>query len=116
MLKANSRYTAEDILKEAGIEDTDAMFGSFRVTIGGISGIVDSEHLISIPESATELEVIVGVKRYTLPLEPNEVEAAISQHAQAVLVYQGEVATEQAEELQKAKALVRAGTTAETES
>lgn len=108
MLQANTTYTAFDVLEEVKNDlveygDVSSIFGNYRVIIGGISGIVAPGHLIRFQRGSTEVEVIVGVKRFTLPLQ-QVAEHMASEFAQSVLEQEGQLATAQAEELQRAKA------------
>jgi hypothetical protein len=101
-MKNNTKYTAIEILKLAGIEKPEEKIGKMRVRIAGIAGIVKPDQLIKIQPGTTEVEVIVGQETATIPVEKNE-EAAVSDAAKATLEAKGKIATKQAEAIAKAK-------------
>jgi hypothetical protein len=63
---ANTKYTARYLVEAAGL-DPD-VFGEVAVEIGGIKGIVTADHEIRIAAGTTELEVRVGDKYATVPV------------------------------------------------
>lgn len=84
-MKANTKYTAVEILTEAGFDKPETMIGKFRVVIGGISGIVSADHLIKVIEGTKTLEVTVGVETKTIKIESENEEAEVSEGVRAVL-------------------------------
>ena len=67
---ANNKYTALEIITEAGFEAPESAFGNARIIIGGISGIVNPDHEIRVSEGTTELECIVGIESKTILIDP----------------------------------------------
>lgn len=61
MLKSNTKYTALEILTDAGIKNAEEKFGKVRVVIGGIMGIVKPYHVIGISDGTKTLEITVGI-------------------------------------------------------
>jgi hypothetical protein len=57
------KYTAKELTEIAGFEKVE--FGKIRVRIGGLRGIVSSDHLITIQEEG-ELDVLVGKEKKTI--------------------------------------------------
>lgn len=111
MITPNSKVTALEILQECGVENAEAIFGTARVRIGGISGINTATHLINIPASAKTLEVIVVNKIYDLELaegtpEDNAEVRTISTEAKKAVEEKGKKATKEAEKLQEVKQIV----------
>lgn len=112
MITPNSKLTALEVLTECGVKDAEAVFGTMRVRIGGISGINTPDHLINIPASAEVLEVIVGSDVYDLTLakgnkSDNAEIRTISEDAKAVIEERGVELTEKAEKLQEVKKIAR---------
>ena len=103
-MKANTKYTALEILTEAGIETPEEKIGSMRVRIGGISGIVKPDHLIRIPIGTKEIDIIVGQETVTIPIDSENEEIVISEGAQKAIEAKGVIATENALALAEAKA------------
>jgi hypothetical protein len=101
---ANKKYTAIEILTEAGIEKPEEKIGKMRVRIGGIAGIVKPGHIIRIPAGTKEVSVIVGQETATIPVGDDSEDAAVSEGAQKAIEAKGAEATENAEAIAKAKA------------
>ena len=81
-MKANTRYTALEILSEvAPTTPPGEVFGKTRVTIGGIAGIVKPGHVINIPSGTKEIEVIVGNEILTAKIEGDEKDHTVSEAA-----------------------------------
>ncbi len=83
-MKANGKYTALEILQEAGIENPQDVFGKMRVRIAGIAGIVKPNHLITIQSGVEKIDVIVGAEKVGLELEQSE-EKTISSEAKMAI-------------------------------
>lgn len=91
-MKNNAQYTALEVLEAVAEKfvlnekeySAEEVFGKFAVIIGGISGIVKPDHLLSIPSEAKTLQVVVGVESFELPLEENEGERERSESFQSV--------------------------------
>lgn len=62
------KYTAVDLLKEAGVTNPGSIFGKTRVVIGGVS-TGRADHVLRIPEGTKTLEVIVGDKPYSIKVK-----------------------------------------------
>ena len=103
-MKANTKYTALEILTEAGIETPEEKIGSMRVRIGGISGIVKPDHLIRIPTNTKEIDIIVGQETITVPIDSENEEIVVSEGPQAAIEAKGIIATENALAIKEAKA------------
>lgn len=103
-MKANTKYTALEILTEAGIEKPEEKIGKMRVRIGGLSGIVKPDHIIRVPSGTKEVSVLVGQETATIPVEEDSEDAAVSESAQVAIEAKGQKATENAEALAEAKA------------
>jgi hypothetical protein len=112
MITPNSKLTALEVLQECGVENAEALFGTTRVRIGGISGINTPDHLINIPASAEMVEVIVGNEIYELTLskgnkDNNKDIRTISPSAQVRLEEKGREATVKGEQLQAVKQVAK---------
>jgi hypothetical protein len=83
-MKANAKYTAKEILAEAGVENLDEVFGKLRVRIAGLRGIVSPDHVIKIPTGTKSLEVIVGNDAFDVTLDGDEKELAFSEEVRKV--------------------------------
>lgn len=57
------KYTAKELLEQAGFEDVE--FGKVRVRIGGVRGIVEPDHKIKIQRKAN-FDVMVGEEVKTI--------------------------------------------------
>ena len=90
-MKANSKYTALELLTEAGVETPQDKFGKVRIVIGGLSGIVNPDHLIRVQPGTKKLSIIVGVDPFEVELEDAEegADSLISEGARAVLDAKG---------------------------
>ena len=84
-MKTNTKYTALEILKEAGIKSPETKFGKMRVRIAGISGIVKPEHLIKIQAGTKKIDILVGEEVKSLEFEGDEKASIISKLAKEVL-------------------------------
>jgi hypothetical protein len=104
MLTPNTKCTALDILTEAGIKDAESLFGTTRIRIGGIAGIVKPDHLIRIPTETKTLEVIVGNSVHDVKIRQTRIDIPdVTEAAQLVIEEKGRQATAQAKKLQAAK-------------
>ncbi len=63
-MKANSKYTADEILRDLGY-DPEKTVGAMRVIIGGVR-VNSLGHSIKFQTDATEIEVIVGNKTHEI--------------------------------------------------
>lgn len=106
-MKANTKYTALEILKEARVPGAEKAFGKVRIRIAGIHGIVKPDHLIRFQPDAKRVEIVVGADSYELKLEKGGKNAHFSDEAVIALEAKGEESTRKSEELQKAKAEAR---------
>ena len=84
-MKANGKYTALEILQEAGIENPQDKIGKVRVRIGGISGIVNPDDLITIQPNADKIDIIVGNETKELNFESSADEREVSEKAKLAL-------------------------------
>lgn len=103
-MKANTKYTALEILTEAGVETPEEKFGKFKVRIAGLRGIVTPDHLVKFGPEVKNVEVIVGVEKYEVEIlgeAPENTE--ISEGAREALDAKGKKATEKSEKLQAEK-------------
>jgi len=107
MIKSNAKYTALEILTEAGFENPEKLIGKFRVVIGGISGIVKPDHVIRISPETTELEVLAGVEVKTIVIEKEAEEAEVSVGAKEVSEARGPELIAKAEHNQAVKQVAR---------
>jgi hypothetical protein len=87
-MKDNTKYTALEILTEAGVKDPETKFGKMRVEIGGILGIVKPDHIVGVTAGTKKLDVVVGVEPYTLKIEKSK-DAGVSEGARKSLDVQG---------------------------
>lgn len=80
MLKQNSKYTAKEIIDEIGIETfqvgeenlpIDQIWNKYRVSIGGLRGIVSPDHVIGFGDNE-EVEIIIGAIPYKVNLVSND--------------------------------------------
>lgn len=111
MLKRNTKYTAIEILYEAGFSSVvippetpdekgeeillPSVFGKFSINIGGISGIVDPNKIILIASGTEKLVVIVAGTAKEVELEDGGEEHALSDGArEAMSANVGTVETE----------------------
>jgi hypothetical protein len=108
MIKANAKYTALEILTEAGFSKPEDLIGKFRVIIGGLQGIVTADHIVRIPTDTKELEVVVGIEAKTIKIKKESEEAEVSEGAKAKLEEEGAVEAEKAEARAIEKAEARA--------
>lgn len=61
------KHTAQEIVQAAGFEEVE--FGSDRVRIGGIRGIVKAGQKVNIQPDTSEVEVMVGNETKTVSIE-----------------------------------------------
>lgn len=83
-MKANARYTAQEIIEMSGLEVPANLFGGYRLRIGGIS-VNNPNHLINIPAGTNTLEVIVGNESFDLDIEESAEDRETSELAMEVL-------------------------------
>ncbi|PIY96083.1 MAG: hypothetical protein COY66_05000 [Candidatus Kerfeldbacteria bacterium CG_4_10_14_0_8_um_filter_42_10] len=103
-MKANAKYTAAEILTEAGMDV--AKLGKMAVTIGGIAGIVSPDHLIKLPADAMSIVVIVGEEKATINLAEPSDDSEISEDAKTVLEENGKIETTRIEKQEEDEAKV----------
>lgn len=84
-MQSNKKYTALEILQEAGFEKPEEKIGKFRVIIGGLQGIVKPDHIIRVSAGTEELEVVVGIEKKIISIEDELAEQANSKEVQKVL-------------------------------
>lgn len=77
-MKSNAKYTALEILRFAGVENPEEVFGNMIVTIAGIQGIIRPDHRITIQSGIKEIEVIVGVEKYVVKTTEDSEERELS--------------------------------------
>lgn len=70
MLFKGTKYTALEILTEAGFEKPEEIFGKFGIKISGISGIVSPDHIVLISLGSEKL--IVSAKGESKEIELGE--------------------------------------------
>jgi len=102
-MKANTKYTALEILTEAGVRNPEEKFGKMRVLIGGITGIVNQDHLINVPDGIKKIDIIVGIEKFSVKINKGGKERIISNNAQEILDDQGKVDSKKANILYKEK-------------
>ena len=83
-MKANTRYTALEILTAAGFEDP-TVFGKMKVIIAGVRGIVTPNHVITIQAGTKEIDVVVGIEVKKLTFESDEESRLVSEEAAKAL-------------------------------
>ena len=105
-MKANTKYTALEILTEAGIEKPEEKIGKMRVRIAGIAGIVKPDHLVKIQSGTEEIDILVGEEAVKVKIDGDQSEQEVSEAAKVALEARGREATKKAEALQKAKKAV----------
>lgn len=93
-MKANTKYTALEILTEAGIEKPEEKFGKFRIIIGGILGIVKPDHVIRIQSGVKEIDVVVGIETVTIHVDADSKEATVSEGARIAIDAKGALSAE----------------------
>lgn len=84
-MKTNTKYTALEILKEAGIKKPEEQFGKVRIRIAGIAGIVKPDHLIKIQPETKSIEIVVGEEVFNLKFVGKSKHSVISDSAKKVL-------------------------------
>lgn len=82
MIKANTRYIAEEILTEAGINAEDVI-GKMRVLIGGLT-VSALEQVIRIPATTESIEIVTGVDSVSLDIEEENEEQELSVGVQEI--------------------------------
>jgi len=100
-MKANTKYTAIEILTEAGFEKPEEKIGKFRVIIGGIQGIVTPDHVIRIPAGTKQLDVVIGIEAKVIKIKSDNKDMVISDGARAKLDSEGQERIKNAEKLEK---------------
>lgn len=85
-MKANAKYTAEELLNEAGF-DGDKL-GKVRVRIGGIP-VNKPDHVINIPAGSDKIDVLVGQDTKELSFDGDNDERQVSDGARASLDAEG---------------------------
>ena len=105
MLKRNTKYTAKEILTEAGIGELDKVFGKLRVRIAGLRGIVTAGHVITIPENAVSpMPIVVGNEAFEVELSDEVAEnRAITPEAKKTIEAKGKKMTEKANAVKEIK-------------
>jgi len=103
-MKANTKYTALEILTLSGIEKPEEKFGKVRVRIAGIAGITKPDHLIKLQAGTKEFDVIVGEETKTVKIEGDEETSVVSEGARVSLDNKGVEAIKKFEDLAKVKA------------
>ena len=106
-MKSNTKYTALEILTAAKIVDAGTVFGKMRVRIAGIAGIVTPDHLIKIGPAIKVIDIIVGIKKYEVPVEGVEENFVVTEAAKKVIEAKGKKINEAINariEAEKAKA------------
>lgn len=98
-MKANTKYTALEILESAGFKDAKDKIGKFRVSIAGISGIVSPDYIINIQPETKEIEVVLGQDVKMLKFKGIEKESIVSEKASESLKVNGEMATYESDKL-----------------
>lgn len=107
MIKANAKYTALEILTEAGFTKPEDLLGKFRVIIGGLQGIVTADHIVKIPTDTKELEVVVGIEVKTIKIKQESEDTEVSEGARIKLEAEGKINAEKAEHNQQVKEVAR---------
>lgn len=92
-MKANTKYTAIEILTEAGVEHPEDKIGAVRVRIGGLP-VNTPDHVINVSAETTELNIIVGTDELTVPVDEGEEEREISEGARTALDVEGQAQEE----------------------
>jgi hypothetical protein len=100
-MKANAKYTALEILKEAGIEKPEEKIGKMRVRIAGIAGIVKPDHLIKIQAETKKIDIIVGQEVKAIEIEGDEAEMIVSEAAKIAIEAEGKILNKKAEPIKK---------------
>jgi hypothetical protein len=96
-MKGNTKYTALEILTEAGVENPSEVFGKVAVTIAGISGIVNPDHVILIGNEEEKAVVIVGNEAKEVAVEKRDGDQEASEGTKVVLEAKGRAETEKIE-------------------
>jgi len=99
-MKANTKYTALEILKEAGYKNAEDKFGKFRVVIGGIMGIVKPDHVVGISEGTKNLEITVGIETKIIKVLSSK-NAEVSDGARETLDNDGRIELKRQEKIKK---------------
>ena len=99
---ANSKYTALEILKAAGVPEPEAKIGKVKVRIGGLS-ISSPTQLIKVQEGVGSFDILVGTETFEVAFDKAGDELAVSEAAKTALEAKGKVSTEKAEAIQAAK-------------
>lgn len=101
-MKGNTKYTALEILTAAGVEKPEEVLGKVAVTIAGISGVVNPNHVILIPETE-KIVVIVGNEAKEVAIEGVTESQEVSKGTRAVLDEEGKKENEKIEAHQDEK-------------
>lgn len=102
-MKSNTKYTALEVLTEAGYKEAESIFGKVRVIIGGISGIVRPDYVLNFPVGTTQIDIVVGNTIKKVEISEGEDEPEMSELAKRIKEIEGEQVTQQAEKLNKVK-------------
>ena len=87
-MKANTKYTALELLTAAKVVKPETLIGKVRVRIGGLP-VNKPDHVINVTPGTTELAVLVGQDDYTIAFDGDEAESAVSAGARASLDAEG---------------------------
>lgn len=88
-MKANTKYTALEILTAAKVENAAELFGKMRIRIAGIAGIVDLNHLIKIGAGVENIDIILGTDKLQVKIEGAEEEFVVTEEAKNALKAKG---------------------------
>ena len=84
-MKANTKFTALELLTAAKVEKPEEKFGKGRVRIAGVAGIVKPNHLITLGKDVKKVDVIVGIDKFEVVLEGSEENFVVSEEAKKAL-------------------------------
>lgn len=100
-MNANAKYTARELLTEAGVQDLDSVFGNVRVRVGGVRGIVSGDHVVSVPAGTESLQIVVGEETHEVSFDGDAQERVISEEVAKVNRAEGERRTAEIEARQE---------------
>lgn len=103
-MKANTKYTALEVLTEAGFENPGDKIGKFRCRIGGISGIVSPDHVVKFQTGLKKVDVILGNEVKTVDLDGDAEHSELSEGTEAAKEGKSEKIAEQNEARAEKKA------------
>jgi hypothetical protein len=84
-MKANTKYTALELLKEAKIKNPESKFGKVRIMIAGIAGIIKPDHLIKIQPNTKSIDILIGNENVSLKIDGSEKSSCVSKLAKEIL-------------------------------